>query len=104
MWMSPVDGTTRPISVVGDLRMVDEPLLPGAIREGRLLLAVATRDSWLWHVGVLDLQSGRLEKVPLDDPMDVHFVTWARNGSIIASGTLTQGALWKFVPENLPPQ
>ena len=104
VWMSPVDGTTRPISVVGDLRMVDEPLLPGAIREGRLLLAVATRDSWLWHVGVLDLQSGRLEKVPLDDPMDVHFVTWARNGSIIASGTLTQGALWKFVPENLPPQ
>ena len=100
--MSPDGGTPRPIAIVGDLRLVIRPLLPGAIRKGRLLLPVATADSWFWYTGVLDLRTGHIAKITLDNSTDFHFATWAADGSIIGSGMAIHSTLWKFVPEARP--
>ena len=98
--MSPAGGGTTPIAINStELRLVDEPLLPGAIRKGRLLLPVATADSWYWSTGVLDLKTGQIEKLTPDYSTDFHFATWAADGSIIGSGFATQSTLWKFAPE-----
>ncbi len=93
------DGASpQSIEINGSLRMASEPLMPGAIRSGRLLLTLASTDSWYWHAGVLDLRTGRLEKIELDYLTDIHFATWADDGSVIGSGQSTEGTLWKFTP------
>lgn len=97
--MSPAGGTPEPIAIAGALRLVSRPLMPGAIRNGRLLLPVATVDSWYWFAGVLDLRTGRITKLELDSPTDFHWVTWASDGSVLGSGMAIQSALWKFTRE-----
>ncbi|CAN5685204.1 hypothetical protein BH24ACI5_BH24ACI5_20090 [soil metagenome] len=97
--MSPDGGLPRPIAIVGDLRLVPRPLLPGAVRNGRLMMPVATADSWYWFTGVLDLRTGQLTKLTLDNATDFHFVTWAADGSILGSGMALQATLWHFVRE-----
>ena len=47
-------GPPEQIPVHGDLRLIPRPLVPGAVRQGRLLLGVASTDSWFWHAGMLD--------------------------------------------------
>jgi hypothetical protein len=97
--LSPAGGAPRPIAVTGDMRLVNRPLMPGAIRNGRLLLAVATVDSWDWFTGVLDLRTGRLTKLEVDNPTDFHWITWAADGSILGSGLGVRSALWRFTRE-----
>jgi hypothetical protein len=94
--MSPDGGTPVTITISGDLRLVTRPLLPGAVRNGRLVLPVATVDSWYWSAGVLDLRSGRLSKLEVVNPTDFHWITWAADGSILGSGMSIQSSLWKF--------
>ena len=94
----PGGGTPRPIAISGDLRLVVRPLAPGAVRAGRLVLPVATADSWFWHAGVLDLASGRLERIPVDYQTDFHSLTWAPDGSIVGSVLGVRGELWRFAP------
>lgn len=97
--LPPAGGSPRPIAVTGDLRLVSRPLMPGAIRNGRLLLAVAAVDSWDWFTGVLDLRTGRLTRLEVDNPTDFHWITWAADGSILGSGMGIRSALWKFTRE-----
>jgi hypothetical protein len=97
--VSPAGGSPRPIGIIGDLRLVNRPLLPGAIRNGRLLLSVAAADSWDWFTGVLDLRTGRLTRLEVDNPTDFHWITWAADGSILGSGLGNRSALWRFTRE-----
>jgi hypothetical protein len=53
-------------------------------------------------LGLLDLQTSRMQKVTLDYFTDFHFATWAADGSIIGSGVGIQSTLWKFAPEASP--
>jgi hypothetical protein len=97
--LSPGGGSPSPIAITGDLRLVNRPLMPGAIRNGRLLLPVATANSWYWFTGVLDLRTGQLTRVEVDNPTDFHWITWAADGSILGSGMGVQSTLWKFTRE-----
>jgi hypothetical protein len=97
--VSPAGGSPRPIDINGSLRLIQEPLSSGAVRQGRLLLPVATADSWYWYLGTLDLQTGRLDKMDVNYVTDFHFATWAADGSVIGAGSGVQSALWKFAPE-----
>ena len=96
--LSPGGGTPRPIDIRGDLRLVPEALLPGAVRNGRLVLPVASPDSWYWYAGALDLQTGRLGKIGVNYFTDFHGVTWAADGRVIGTGIGVQSALWRFTP------
>jgi serine/threonine protein kinase len=46
--VSPKGGMPIPIAMKGDLRMIFYPLSAGSIRRGRLVLPVASADSWYW--------------------------------------------------------
>ncbi len=91
-------GSPQPIDVKGDLRLVGEALLPGAVRNGRLLLPVATADSWYWYAAVLDLRTGRLDKIAVDYSTDFHGLTWTADGNVLGTGIGVQSALWRFAP------
>ncbi|HUF23498.1 MAG TPA: protein kinase [Vicinamibacterales bacterium] len=97
--MSPAGGTPAPITITGDLRLVTRPLMPGAVRNGRLVLPIAVLDSWYWFAGVLDLRSGRLTRMEVVNPTDFHWITWAADGSVLGSGMAIRSALWKFTRE-----
>jgi serine/threonine protein kinase len=89
-------GPPRDIAIHGDLRLVATPLLPDAIRDGRLLLAVGSADSWYWFIGALDLASGRLERVKINHFTDFHFASWTADGKVLGGGSGVRSALWKF--------
>ena len=82
----------------GDLRLIPRPLVPGAIRQGRLLLGVASADSWFWHAAMLDLKTGVVTKLADPNPSDFHFVTWRADGVPIGLGYGIATALWHFTP------
>jgi hypothetical protein len=90
-------GAARPIEISsGALRLIPEPLASGALRGGRLLLPVATPDSWYWLLGVLDLATGRLEAIPIAELVDIHFASWAPDGRVIGTALGLQSAMWRF--------
>ena len=93
----PAGGAAQPIPIrSSDLRLISESLAAGSIRHGRLLLPVATVDSWNWHPAILTLASGAIERVPLDYDTDFHYVGWSPDGKILGSALGFQGKLWKF--------
>jgi hypothetical protein len=89
-------GRPQEIAVRSDLRLVPRPLVPGAVRQGRLLLPVASTDSWFWHAAMLDLKTGVLTKLADSNPSDFHFVTWRADGVPIGLGYGIDTALWHF--------
>ncbi|HEX5070781.1 MAG TPA: protein kinase [Vicinamibacterales bacterium] len=95
--LAPQGGPATPIPIHSTgLRLIPEPLTPGAIRRGKLLLPVATVDSWNWFPAVLDLKTGALTRVPLKYDTDFHSLTWSADGRLVGAGLGLQGALWKF--------
>jgi hypothetical protein len=89
-------GTAHEIAVRSELRLIPRPLVPGAIRQGRLLLGAASADSWFWHAAMLDLKTGILTKLAEPNPSDFHFVTWRADGVPIALGYGIDTALWHY--------
>jgi DNA-binding beta-propeller fold protein YncE len=89
-------GDTVPIAMNGDLRMIPYPLSPGSIRHGKLVLPVASADSWYWYVAILDLATGDLKRVNVRPDLDFHAAAWAPDGRIIGYGFGTNITLWKF--------
>jgi eukaryotic-like serine/threonine-protein kinase len=94
--MKPSGGAVEEIPIRGDLRLTPRPLLSGAVRQGRLALAVASADSWFWHAAILDLKTGVVTKLAETNPSDFHFVTWRSDGVPIGFGYGLDTRLWKF--------
>jgi serine/threonine protein kinase len=92
-------GAQQSIDISGDMRLTYRPLMPGAIRGQRLLLPLATQDSWPWHIGVLDLRTRTMIKLRRDNLADYHLVTWGADGRILALALGLQTSLWRFDPE-----
>jgi hypothetical protein len=92
----PKGGTPVPIAMKGDLRMIVYPPSAGSIRRGKMVLPVASVDSWYWFVAVLDLATGDLKRVNVRPDLDFHYTAWAPDGRIIGYGMGTNSALWKF--------
>ena len=91
-----VDTSTAVKIANQNFRFTSEPLTAGSIRKGRLVLPVGTADSWYWVPGILDLRTGRLERVPTTYATDFHFASWAPDGRIIGTGLGMSAYLWKF--------
>ena len=95
--VDPVGGRVQELAVTGsDLRLADRPLMPGAVRNGRLLFTAATDDSWFWQVGQLDLRSGTVSRVPIPVDTDLHLAAWNGDGSILAVGLGVRSTLWRY--------
>jgi len=94
--LSPQGGTPQPIAMKGDLRMIVYGLAPGSVRRGKLVLPVASVDSWFWYSAVLDLATGEVKRVNVRPDLDFHVTTWAQDGRIVALAFGSHMALWKF--------
>jgi hypothetical protein len=53
--------------------------------------------------GILDLKTGRLERVPVAHTTDFHYTAWAPDGRIIGTGLGMDGSLWKFETDEVSP-
>ena len=98
--MDATSGATVPIAVHGDLRLIPRPLMPGSVRQGRLVLGVASTDSWFWHAATVDLKTGVVRKLVDQNPSDFHFFTWGADGGAIGYGFGLDTSLWRFTPRH----
>ena len=96
--MNGASGAAVPIEVRGDLRLIPRPLMPGAVRQGRLVLGVTSMDSWFWHAATVDLKTGMVRKLVDQNPSDFHFLTWSAGGDAIGYGFGLDTSLWRFTP------
>jgi hypothetical protein len=91
-------GVPRDLPMGTELRMANRPLSPGAIKNGRLLFSAATDDSWYWFVGMFDLKSGAVTRVPIKYETDFHLATWSADGRVLAMGLGVRSTLWRYQP------
>jgi len=92
-------GPAQPIPVRSNVLLAPYTLGGGALnKDGKLLVIVAPTDSWFFGVAILDLASGKLTPVPLNYPFDAAVAIWARDGSILATGSPIRAHIWRFQP------
>jgi WD40 repeat protein len=77
--------------------MSSSQLSTGALSaDGRLLVPLAPRDSWFNPPGVIDLESGRMARIPSDNQSDYRSMAWTGKGDVIALKNGLRATLWKF--------
>ena len=94
--MKPTGGAVAAIPVKGDLRLIQRALMPGSVRQGKLVLGMASADSWFWHAATIDLETGVVTKLTTVNPSDFHFATWRSDGVPIGFGFGLNTSLWHF--------
>ncbi|PYV16293.1 MAG: hypothetical protein DMG07_08125 [Acidobacteria bacterium] len=93
-------GPEQEIPIRSEFRLIPPPLAPNAVgRDGRILLPVASADSWFWHLAVLEPETGRLQRIPVRYQTDFHYAAWGAEGEVIALGVGMRSSLWRFRPE-----
>jgi tRNA A-37 threonylcarbamoyl transferase component Bud32 len=93
-------GTGTPIPVQGPLRLAPISLTPNAIgKDGKVLVSITSPDSWFYSAGILDQQTGKVERIPLNFPGDVFAPGWLPDGRVASAGLPTKVTLWRFRPE-----
>ena len=100
--MKPTGGAVAEIPLHGDLRLIQRGLMPGAVRQGKLVLGMASADSWFWHAATLDLKTGVVTKLASANPSDFHYVTWRSDGVPIGFGYGLDTSLWRFSARAAP--
>jgi len=92
-------GSEEPIALQGALRLAPVEMNSSAIdKDGRALVSIATPDNWFYGAGILDMRSGKLNKIPLNFTGDVVGLGWQSDGRILASGWPLKAKLWRFRP------
>jgi eukaryotic-like serine/threonine-protein kinase len=71
-------------------------------KDGRIAVAVVSRDSWFWGAGILDPVTGNLRKILLRNDVDIPSVSWNQKGKLVVGGQLFRSAIWRFRPERRP--
>ena len=94
--MKPTGGAVAEIPLRGELRLIQRALMPGSVRQGKLVLGVASADSWFWHAATIDLETGAVTKLTTVNPSDFHFATWRSDGVPIGFGFGLNTSLWHF--------
>jgi hypothetical protein len=92
----PTGGTPMPVAMKGDFRMIYYPPSTSSIRRGRLVLPLASVDSWFWRIGVLNLATGEVTRVNVSDAYDFQGAGWTPDGRILALSAGMHNELWKF--------
>jgi Tol biopolymer transport system component len=97
----PVDGgAPREIALNGPFHLTFDPLNSAEVsRDGRLLVPLASLESWFFVPGVIDLATGRMTRIQTDLLGDYHLIAWTPDGQVAAEANELRSALWKFTPE-----
>jgi len=92
-------GTEELIPIQSALRLAPVDFGTNAIgKDGRALVSIATPDSWFYGAGVLDLRSGKLDRIPLNFTGDVLGLGWQSDGRVLSTGWPLKAKLWRFRP------
>ena len=72
-------------------------LHPAAVgRGGRVLVRVNQPDEWFYRLATVDLNSGRLNLIPVDYDGDIWTAGWTPDGNIVATGLSYSFTLWQM--------
>jgi eukaryotic-like serine/threonine-protein kinase len=91
-------GAPQPVPFTSDLRMLANPLTPGSIKKNQLLLPLSSAASWDYHAAMVDLKTGRVTRLPMNDAADVHYLTFDADGRPLAYVLGVNTTLWRFEP------
>ena len=93
------DGGAEDILNRSEFALAEEPIESNAIApDGRIAVAIAPDDLWFWPTGILDPQTGQIEKAWPDIDTDM-FAGWDAGGNLIAVSHSFNGRLWRFTVE-----
>jgi hypothetical protein len=83
----------------GPVRLATSVLGNGVIdREGRVLVTVASKDSYYWRAGLLS-PTGKLQPLPANFDGEVYPAEWTKGGKVLASGYALRTGVWRFTPQ-----
>jgi hypothetical protein len=97
--VAPGGGAEKEIPVDGATPILSAFIPPGPIiKDGRMLVHLALPDSWFNPPAILDLTTGRLERLA-NNPLNDYGPTWTPDGGAIALQVGLRSTLWRFRPE-----
>jgi hypothetical protein len=67
-------------------------------QDGQLVIGVTEPDSWFFSAAVLDLATGRVQKISLNFTGDIMQSKWTDDGRILAQAEPIQAHIWRFKP------
>jgi len=80
-----------------DVRLAPIPISGRAVgADEKAVVTVASRSSWRWGPGLLDLATGTVVPVPVAFDGDVQSVGWADGGTLLGVGVNLRTELWHF--------
>ncbi len=94
-------GSEQVVPLPSDLRLSPTALSSNAIgRDGRIAVRVTPIDTWFWPAVIFDPATGRVQRVPGGDRVDMLSAGWANDGRLVTLALSVRGSLWRFSPEN----
>jgi serine/threonine protein kinase len=92
-------GAEEPIIVQSALRLAPVDMGSNTIgKDGRAVVSIATPENWFYAPGILDLRSGKLNKITVNFTGDTLGLGWQDDGRILCTGWPIKGRLWRFRP------
>ena len=93
------DGSVEDIPNRSEFALAEEPFESNAIApDGRIAVAIAPTDLWYWPTGILDPQTGQIEKAWPDIDTDM-FGGWDADGNLVAVSLSFESNLWRFTAQ-----
>jgi len=94
-------GVEQEIPSKGPLHLTFLPIFSEMIgTHARLVAPLASPDSWFFSPGVIDLATGRIERIPVERYCDYLYKGWESQGQVIAVSVGFRSTLWKFQPDS----
>ena len=85
------------IPLQGNLRLAPVPLSGRAVGpDDRIVVTVASRNSWRWSPAFLDPFTGAVERIPVVFEGDVQSSGWADGEGLVGLGVSLRTELWRF--------
>jgi hypothetical protein len=90
-------GEEHPIRLAAGVRLAPIFAQSNAVNaDGRMLLQLASSD-WFWPGGLLDLDTGRAQMIPIGYDADVAG-GWTQDGALVLNAITLHSTLWRFLP------
>ena len=93
------DGPPQAIQVKSEDPITPMPVGPESInRAGKMLVGVVPKDSWFFRLGILNLSTGLVTRIPLNYQADIFMSTWTSDERILSVASTIRAHIWRFKP------
>ncbi len=88
-----------PLQLPSGMRIVTVPLTANAVSpNGQLVVGVATPDIWFYQAAIVDVETGKVQKIPLRLDGDVLSPGWTADGRVASLGKPINSSIWRYRP------